>query len=171
MDLERSDTFSLERAETFTDYNQMTDVFGVPRGAAVGMNGGATDEVDLGILDEERVHWRVLAARIFCFFLLFLILLCCSLEQVSPKFLILAVLMSVLLVFVIIATYIDVISRIRSCCHMLTFTAARPPPNTVPSEFIHSRGSMPQAIGAQPAKVIPGTNNSVSRETFSPMLI
>ena len=77
----------LERAETFTGYNNMRD--------------------DDEIMDEEVWNWPVLMTRVFCFFLLFLIILCVILEVITPKFLVLAAIICGFLVLVVIATYID----------------------------------------------------------------
>lgn len=78
----------LERAETFTGYHNMDD---------------DQDE----IMDEEHWNWPVLITRIFCFFLLFLIIVCVILEVITPRFLILAAIICGFLVLIVVATYID----------------------------------------------------------------
>jgi hypothetical protein len=60
-----------------------------------------------GIIDEEHWNWSVLMMRVFCFFLLFLIILCVGLEAITRRFLVLAAIICGFLVLVIIATYVD----------------------------------------------------------------
>lgn len=78
----------LERAETFTGYNNMRD---------------QDDE----IMDEEHWNWPVLLTRIFCFFLLFLIIICVILEVITPRFLVLAAIICGFLILVVVGTYVD----------------------------------------------------------------
>lgn len=123
---------------------------------------------DDGILDEEHVHWKVLGMRIFCFLLLFLIIVCCSLEEISPRFLVLAAMMCGLLVLIILATFIDLGARVRSCWHMLTFTPPTPPvTGNVSGDvvFVNSKGKLAGARG------YPSKESLASRDTFSPMQI
>jgi hypothetical protein len=77
----------LERATTFTGYEGMAD--------------------QDPIIDEEHWNWPVLLTRVFCFFLLFLIVICVALEEISRRFLVLAAIICGVLVIVIVATYID----------------------------------------------------------------
>lgn len=70
-------------------------------------------EEEDGILDEETWNWSALIARVFAFFLLFLIIICIGLEAITRRFLILAAIICVLLVIVIIGTYIDLREK---CC-------------------------------------------------------
>lgn len=101
-DLERADTFSLDRAQTFTvlyqnqvgdgqistmPYNQMND--------------------DPGVMDEERVNWTRLLTRVLSFFLLFVVIVLCGLYEISSKFLVLAAIVCIALIITIIATYVD----------------------------------------------------------------
>lgn len=72
------------------------------------------DEDDLGIMDEEMVNWPVLCTRIFAFFLLFLIIVCFALEEITKRFLILAAIICVVLILVIVFTYVNVYRFI--CC-------------------------------------------------------
>ncbi|RYH32194.1 hypothetical protein EON65_01065 [archaeon] len=101
-DLERADTFSLDRAQTFTVLyqNQMADgiTFTTPYNQ---MND------DPGILDEERVNWTRLLTRVLSFFLLFVVIVMCGLYEISPKFLVLAAIVCVVLIITIVATYVD----------------------------------------------------------------
>lgn len=154
MDLERSDTFSLERAQTFGTYNQMTD------------------EMDAGIIDEERVNWKVLFARIFAFFLLFVIIVCCGLGAITPRFLVLAAFICVLLIIVIIATYVDLRARFSSCWHMLTFSAAKPAQSSTGKNdiiFVHSQGGVPVAnVRRSDTTELPSKASLAGRDTFSP---
>lgn len=66
-----------------------------------------------GVLDEETWNWSALIARVFAFFLLFLIIICIGLEAITRRFLILAAIICVLLVIVIIGTYVDLREK---CC-------------------------------------------------------
>jgi hypothetical protein len=86
LDLERSDTFTVEYDKKIESYNTMSDD---------------------GILDEEHVHWRVFLTRVFLFFLLLVTIICCALEEISQRFLFLAVIFCALLVFLIFVTFVD----------------------------------------------------------------
>jgi hypothetical protein len=77
----------LERAVTFTGYEEFQD--------------------HEGILDEEQWNWPVLLTRVLCFFLLFVIIVCVALEEISKRFLVLAAVVGGLLVLVLVATYVD----------------------------------------------------------------
>jgi hypothetical protein len=77
----------LERAVTFTGYEEFQD--------------------HEGILDEEQWNWPVLLTRVFSFFLLFVIIVCVALEEISKRFLVLAAIVCGLLVLVLVATYVD----------------------------------------------------------------
>lgn len=106
-DLEMSQpnqTLDLERVTTFSDYNA----------PASNTNYNVMEE-ELGMMDEEVVNWPVLCTRIFAFFLLFLIIICFALEEITQRFLLLAAIIGVLLVIVIFSTYFD-IRRIICCC-------------------------------------------------------
>ena len=141
MDLERADTFTAEYKDSgsfFDDetssnsssskyanrplpaapirstfVNAIANLHVLPRRATTNQG---TEDGDDGFLDEETVHWKVLVARIFAFFLLFLILLCIGLEAITRKFLILAAIICGLLVIVIVATYVDSRNRFCWCC-------------------------------------------------------
>jgi hypothetical protein len=88
-------TVDLERSVTFSDYRPMDE--------------------ELGMMDEETINWPVLCTRIFAFFLLLLIIVCFALEEITPRFLILAAIIGALLVLVIFSTYFD-IRRYLCCC-------------------------------------------------------
>lgn len=141
MDLERADTFTAEYKDSGSFFDDETssnsssskyanrplpaapmrstfasaiaNLHVLPRRGTI--NQGEED-LDDGFLDEETVHWKVLVARIFAFFLLFLILLCIGLEAITRKFLILAAIICGLLVMVIVATYVDARNRFCWCC-------------------------------------------------------
>lgn len=125
-----SDRTDLERAVTFTGYNQQAFRDNSPYSTKSTTITRITDnnttsvitptnafsgdptqynrmDDDGGILDEEHWNWPVLLARILCFFLLFLIILCVGLEALTQKFLILAAIICGALVFVIVGTYVD----------------------------------------------------------------
>lgn len=71
---------------------------------------------DGSVLDEETINWPVLLTRVFAFFLLFLVILFCSLEQVSRKFLWLGAIVCVILFFVLVSTFVDLRPYICCCC-------------------------------------------------------
>jgi hypothetical protein len=133
----------LERSETFSDFKQIgpnhnftpnvhSSVLGRtfslrPGGGNTGAsgapaNGDTENELyrtmndDGDVLDEETINWPVLIARVFAFFLLFLVILFCSLEEVSHKFLWLAAIVCVVLLVVIVCTYVDLRPYICCCC-------------------------------------------------------
>lgn len=139
-DLERANTFSLDRAQSFTDYKPMEDQV------------VAEEE----IIDEEHVHWKVLLTRVFCFFLLFLVILFCALVGVNRRFVFLAAFICIFLVFVIIATYVDIPARLRSWWVILTGRPLYPPNNANNNSSVdgaHSRGpSLP--LGSPPAATV-----------------
>lgn len=97
----------LERAVTFTDYKEMEEEL---------------------IIDEEHVNYPILCARIFSFFLLFLIILCLALEEITKRFLFLAALICALLILVIVSTYIDPRKLFKYC---LTRDTARITSNNI----------------------------------------
>lgn len=94
------------------------------------------------ILDEEVVHWRKFAARIFCCLLLLIIIICCALEVISPRFLILAGLVCGLLILLLLATYIDILAFIRAPCKKKTnqhsIDSERPSAQEVPVMHVGS---------------------------------
>lgn len=96
---------SLETAESFADF---TNTPGSRVEEQLSIDSASYDRMrEDTILDEETVHWKVLATRLFCFFLLFLVILCCILEFLSWKLLVLAAFICAFLIFVIIGTYVD----------------------------------------------------------------
>lgn len=130
----------LERSETFSDFKQIgpnhnftpnvhSSILGRtfslrPGGGNTGTaaNGDAENDLyrtmndDGEVLDEETINWPVLLTRVFAFFLLFLVILFCSLEEVSHKFLWLAAIVCVVLLVVIVCTYVDLRPYICCCC-------------------------------------------------------
>lgn len=62
---------------------------------------------DDGIIDEERVNWPILCARIFSFFLLFCIFVFVALGGLNLAFLVLAAIIAGFLLLVVVATYRD----------------------------------------------------------------
>jgi hypothetical protein len=134
----------LERADTFTVYRDMGDIvnpvvpsatspmnnkfilfqYGARRHTNTANNNNenqnsiinAQQQEEDGIMDEETWNWSALIARVFAFFLLFLIIICIGLEAITRKFLVLAAIICVLLVIVIVGTYIDLREK---CCWCL----------------------------------------------------
>jgi len=110
---------------------------------------------DEGIMDEERVNWPILCARIFSFFLLFCIFVFVALGGLDLLFLIIAAIISGFLIFVVIATYRDP----RLWCQKppkkdrrVRATIVRPPSvivRTPPNQAILSTTANPMFVQAQ----------------------
>lgn len=126
----RQTSTDLERAVTFTGYNEMED-----------------EE----IMDEETWNWPVLLTRIFCFFLVFMILLCVALEWISPRFLVLAAIICGVLLLVLVATYIDPRKWFSICTRI--FCCRKAPEEPTPARTVRS----PHAL---PATTIVSANNN-----------
>jgi hypothetical protein len=71
---------------------------------------------DGSVIDEETINWPVLLTRVFTFFLLFLVILFCSLGKVSQKFLWLGAIVCAVLVFLLISTFVDLRPYLCFCC-------------------------------------------------------
>jgi hypothetical protein len=129
----------LERAVTFTGYDEMQD----------------PDP----IIDEEHWNWTVLLTRIFCFLLVFVIIVCVALEAITPKFLVLAAIICGLLVIVLIATYIDPRKWWSIICRMCGKPPQEPTPATVHHPHLHphsnrsSHQSTPSSARSRPPTI------------------
>jgi regulator of extracellular matrix RemA (YlzA/DUF370 family) len=142
VNLDRANTFSLDRSTTFTEYPPITPnknmVYDLKQDNSITDASYSQMSDDVGIMDEEHVHWQVLSTRVLCFFLLFSIIVCVCLQAISNRFLLLAGLICIVLVFIIICTYVDVTGRLYSCMsnlmnrgkqsndHTMSYTTARP---------------------------------------------
>jgi hypothetical protein len=71
---------------------------------------------DGSVIDEETINWPVLLTRVSAFFLLFLMIIFCSLEEVSQKFLWLGAIVCVILILVLISTFVDLRPYLCFCC-------------------------------------------------------
>ncbi len=108
-------------------------------------SGQSVFEEDDGIMDEEHWNWSALIARVFAFFLLFLIILCIGLEAITRRFLILAAIICVLLVIVIIGTYIDLREK---CCWWLCPRDQKINDNPIESSSTSASVTNPLVTGA-----------------------
>jgi hypothetical protein len=108
----------LERAETFTpEFKDITTVSPMQNTSGLSNDEQAYNRMDdEEILDEETINWTVLVTRVFAFFLLFLVVLFCALEEISIKFVALAAIVCIVLILVIVATYIDIRRYFLCCC-------------------------------------------------------
>lgn len=173
MDLERAETFTAEykdgssffdedlnssknnkrplpspppsRMNTIT--NAIAQLHVLPR-RPTNQNGEDDDD---GFMDEETVHWRVLAARVLAFFLLFMILLCIGLEAVTRRFLLLAAIICGVLVIVIVCTYVDARNRFCWCCIRDQNNAA----NAAVLNGNNNNSLQQSLVTAQPSPVVP----------------
>lgn len=136
MDLERSETWS-DFKQIGPNHNFSPQVHSpnvarntsnrppVPEGNSI-ISGNTNSDVendlyrsfndDGDVIDEETINWPALLTRVFAFFLLFLVILFCSLEEVSEKFLWLAAIVCVVLLVVIVCTYVDLRPYLCCCC-------------------------------------------------------
>ena len=91
---------SLERATTFSGWEDDSyNRFG-----------------DDDVFDVETWNWPVLLTRVFCFFLLFIMLVLFGLGAINKKFLVLASIVFVLLSIVLINTYINLRAHAKRFC-------------------------------------------------------
>lgn len=105
----------LERTTTFSDFND-ADYKEMESG-------------ELGMMDEEKINWKMLITRVFSLFLLLLIIICFSLEAIEQRFVFLGAIIGGLLILVIIATYIDLR---RIFCFCIYKPSLEPPAPTLP---------------------------------------
>jgi hypothetical protein len=133
MDLERANSFGDYQTSHYEEFND-----------------------DDGIIDEERVNWPILLARIFSFFLLFCIFVFVALGGLDLEFLVLAAIVAGFLILVVVATYRD--PRLwcqkepKNDLHRVRATVVRPP-------NIVTRATNPQPVTTTPAPPNSFTSN------------
>lgn len=100
---------SLDRSDTFSGWEDSELAHN-----KTPQNSGATEDV----IDEETWNWPVLMTRVFCFFLLFIIMVMFGLGALDSKFLVVGAIIFVLLSIILINTYVNLVPLARKyiCC-------------------------------------------------------
>lgn len=179
MDLERSETFSdfkeIGPNHNFAVHHTVVAVSPTVRPLSTGAGVSHENENELyrtlneeegGILDEETINWPVLLTRVFAIFLLLLIIVFFSLEEISRKFLVLAAIFCVVLVIVIVGTFIDLRPYLFCCWRRSTTPAtniAASSTATLSTALIHEYSGGTKNPMAQGASSIPSRGN-ISQE-------
>jgi hypothetical protein len=95
-----------------------------------------TTDPDDSIMDEETWDWPVLLTRVFCLFLVFIILVLLSLGEIDYRLMVLAAIVFVLLLLIIIGTFVDITWMLPRC--VPTWCLKSKPRNQLTTPLINS---------------------------------
>lgn len=124
-DFDRSDTFTEynERSDTFTDFNNKESYHGdeTNYGNRTAIPNYTNDsDSDSEVIDVERINWLKFFARIAAITLLVMILICVGLGAITPRFFVLAGIVSILLVLVLVLSFFDISCLWKRCTQKKT---------------------------------------------------